>query len=157
MDGAWCQYLHCRADVGVFFHVITSITHCTVTLQRDKPSHLFVDVCFCFISSSVIFPFAQLISSCVIGEQYQCLTFVLWNSSWVNTLSYVTHYSQVGVVGGFAQTKLLLLVRSHSLQHAVEDVIVSLIMSLQSERKKRVERSKLLIKNVQRFNCPIGV
>lgn len=30
------QYLHCRADVGVLFHVISAIALCAVTLQRDK-------------------------------------------------------------------------------------------------------------------------
>lgn len=43
-----------------------------------------------------------------------------------------TDDGQVGVVGGFTQPQLLLLVCSHSLQHAVEDVVVSLIVGLQS-------------------------
>ena len=47
----------------------------------------------------------------------------------------MTHYGQVGVVGGFAQPQFLLLVRGHALQHAVEDVVVPLIEGLQRERE----------------------
>lgn len=42
----------------------------------------------------------------------------------------VTHDGQVGVVRGFAQPQFLLLIDSHSLQHTVEDVVVSLIVGL---------------------------
>lgn len=51
----------------------------------------------------------------------------------VNGCSF-THDGQVGVVGGFAQRQLLLLLCSHSLQHAVEDVVVPLIVGLQRRR-----------------------
>lgn len=29
------QHLHCRADVGVLLHIVSTVTHSTVTLQRD--------------------------------------------------------------------------------------------------------------------------
>lgn len=46
----------------------------------------------------------------------------------------MTHDGQVGVVGGLAQPQFLLLVCAHTLQHAVEDVVVPLVVGLQRER-----------------------
>lgn len=40
------------------------------------------------------------------------------------------HHSQVVIVCGLAQAQLLLLIRTHALQHAVEHVVISFIGSL---------------------------
>lgn len=51
-------------------------------------------------------------------------------------MSNITHYGQVGVVCGLAQSQFLLLLCSHALQHAVENVVVPLIVGLQGERER---------------------
>lgn len=43
------------------------------------------------------------------------------------------HHSQVVIVRGLAQAQLLLLIRAHALQHAVEHVVISFIGGLQKQ------------------------
>lgn len=70
---------------------------------------------------------------CTIKNNSLSVSAQVSDSVYMNVRGNGAHDGQVGVVGGFAQPQFLLLVCSHPLQHAVEDVVVPLVVGLQTE------------------------
>lgn len=70
---------------------------------------------------------------CTIKNNSLSVSAQVSDSVYMNVRGNGAHDGQVGVVGGFAQPQFLLLVWSHPLQHAVEDVVVPLVVGLQTE------------------------
>lgn len=61
-----------------------------------------------------------------------------------------THHGEVGVVCGEAQAQLGLHLRGHPLQHAVKNVVVPLIWSLEEFRGRVRKADKTKLKS---YNC----
>lgn len=81
----------------------------------------------------------------------------LWNSHDGVHVTLDAHHGEVGVVSGKAQAKLGLQLRSHTLQHAVEYVVVPLIWSLEddskeTEKEKQVNRD--MMSSLTAASCP---